>query len=133
MKKLVIILGILISGMLLWQSCTKDSSLTGDIDAREAFVGNWSVTDVCSKQTYGVNIQLNANNSAEVIIENFANLGQSATAVIADNSIYVEKQDVGNGYSVSGNGLLSGEVIAWPAYNFETDGESTECSATFKK
>jgi len=133
MKKIMVILGIIISSAILWQSCTKDDSIIGDADARDAFIGNWSVTDVCSKQTYGVNITANPNNSAEVIIENFANLGNSATALIAGNSIYVESQEIGNGYTVNGNGKLTGELIAWSAYNFESEGESNECTATFTK
>jgi len=131
MKKLILVFGILLGSAILWQSCTKEDSILDDGDARESFVGTWVVSDQCSKQTYGVDIKLDDDNSTQVIIVNFANLGKSAKAVIAGNNIYVENQDVGNGYSVSGNGKLTGSIISWSSYNFETDAELVECTATF--
>lgn len=133
MKKLIIILGILFTSVLIMQSCTKDNDLLDDGDIRESFMGNWSATDNCTKQTYGVEIDIDNSNSSQVIIENFANLGQDAKAVIAGSSIYVENQDIGGGYKVSGNGKLTGSIIIWSMYSFESSAESRDCSATFSK
>ncbi len=133
MKNIIIIFGILIGSALLWQSCTKEDNILDDGDSRESFVGDWTANDQCSKQTYGVSISIDASNSSQVNISNFANLGKVAKAVIAGNNIYVEKQNVGNGYSVSGNGMLTGSIISWSSYNYETDAVLVECSATYSK
>ncbi len=133
MKKMILIIGIFIGAMLLWQSCTKEDSIIDDGDSRELFVGSWTVNDQCSKQTYGSNITIDESNSIQVIISNYANLGKSATAIIAGNNIHVETQNVGNGYSVGGSGKLNGSVIAWSSYYFETESDLTECTATFSK
>lgn len=132
MKKLIIIFTILLSGSLIWQSCSKDGDLLGGGDSRESFVGNWSVTDVCSKQTYGIDITLNDDNSAEVNIMNFANLGRSVNAIVAGSSISVAKQSAGE-YTVSGQGKLNGSIISWSSYDFETESEVIKCTAVFKK
>jgi len=132
MKKLIIIFVLLLSGSLIWQSCDKDSDLLGGGDSRESFVGNWAVADECSKQSYGVDITLSDNNSAEVIIMNFANLGKSVNAIVAGSSITVEKQPAGE-YTVSGHGKLNGSVISWSSYDFESQSEATKCTAVFKK
>ena len=132
MKKIIIIFALFLSGSLIWQSCSKDSDLLSGGDLRESFVGNWSVTDQCSKQTYGVDITLNENNSTEVIIMNFANLGKAVNAIVGGSNITVAKQSTGE-YTVSGQGKLNGSVISWSTYDFESEAEATKCSAVFKK
>ncbi|MCK5775583.1 MAG: hypothetical protein KAH25_05380 [Bacteroidales bacterium] len=132
MKKLIIIFTILLSGSLIWQSCSKDGDLLGGGDSRESFAGSWLVIDQCSKQTYGVDITSNEDNSTEVIIVNFANLGRSVNAIVAGNSITVEKQSAGE-YTVNGQGKINGSVISWSSYDFQTDADETKCTAVFKK
>lgn len=131
MKKGIIILSLLISAIWIFQSCTKENDLLNDGDVREEYTGDWTANDQCSKQTYGVNIILDEYNSTQVIISNFANLGYSAEAVIAGNSIYVESQEIGGGYTVSGNGKLTGSIITWTSYRFESAGDSADCICTY--
>ncbi len=133
MKRVLLIFGLLLSATMLFNSCTKEGDLLEDGDVRDAFLGEWIASDQCSKQTYRVNVTLDGGNSTQVIISNFANLGYSATAVVAGSSIYVSTQSVGGGYSVNGNGIISGSVITWTTYNFESSGESTSCICTFSK
>lgn len=129
---------VLISIILIgigFQSCTKEDDLFDDGDARDIFLGSWSVNDECTKQSYRSNISYDPSNSAQVLISNYANLNQTAKAVIAGNSIVIESQDIGNDYTVSGYGKLSlnGEIINWTSHNFETTGDLTECTATYTK
>lgn len=114
-----------------FHSCTQEDDILGDGDARDAFIGEWSVTDACNKQTYRSVISIDENNSSHVRISNFANLGKSAEAIIAGSSIYIESQEIGNGYTVSGNGRINGEIISWTSHSFETDGSFTDCTATY--
>jgi len=133
MKKIILILAVTIGSAFVWQSCTKDGDLIGGGDTRESYIGVWSVSDQCSKQTYAVDIKEDEQNTTQVIIVNFANYGKPVTAVVADNTIYVGKQDIGNDTFVSGNGKLNGAMISWSSYNIETEGDLEECTATFQK
>jgi len=131
MKKVYLILfSILVIG-LANPSCTKEDDILDDGNARDSFVGEWAVNDACSKQSYRSAISLDNENSTQVIISNYANLGQSATAVIAGNSIYIQNQNIGDGHSANGNGRLNGEVISWSSHNYETEGNYYNCSATY--
>jgi hypothetical protein len=133
MKKVYLLLfASLVLGLSLY-SCTKEDDLLNDGDARDAFLGEWSVSDACSKQTYRSHISLDPDNTSQVTVSNYANLGKRAQAVIAGNSIYIESQDIGNGYTVSGNGRLTGERIAWTSHNFESSGEASDCTATYSQ
>lgn len=133
MKRIYFILVSIIILGISFQSCTKEDDLLNDGDARDVFVGEWSVTDNCNKQTFRSTVSLDANNTTQVIITNYANLGKSAEAVVAGNSIYIESQDIGNGYTATGNGRLNGDIISWSNHNFETTGNSTVCSATYAR
>lgn len=133
MKKAIFIFSLVIATIWLFQSCTKENDLLDDGDIREEFVGSWTAMDECSKQIYGVVISIDDDHSSQVIIANFANLGYPAAAVIAGNSIYIENQEIGGGYSVSGNGKLTGAIIAWSSYSFMTSGELTTCTCTYTK
>lgn len=133
MKKIAFIFSFVFASIIVFHSCTKENDLLNDGDARESFVGSWGANDHCSKQAYGVNISLDADNSSQVLISNFANTGHTAIGVVAGGSIYVESQDIGGGYTVNGNGILTGEIISWTTYNFETAGDLYECTCIFSK
>ena len=126
-----IILSVIFSSLFLFNSCTKEDNLLDDNSAREAFIGAWTANDGCTKLTYGVDIKEDPDNSSQVLIINFANIGRTASAVIAGNSIYIDSQEVGGGYTVSGNGKLNGVIISWSNYRYENDVESSECTATY--
>lgn len=133
MKRIIIIISLLLSTIFTFYSCTKENDLLNDGDNRESFVGDWAANDHCSKQAYGVSLSLDLDNSSLVLISNFANTGHTATGVVAGGSIYVEYQSIGGGYSVNGNGILTGDIISWTTYNFETEGNLSECTCTFTK
>lgn len=133
MKKTGIIISAILTLVMVLSSCTEENDLLNDGESRDAFLGSWSVSDACSKQSYGVNISADPSNFSVVQISNFANLGRTASGVIAGTSIIVESQDVGNGYSVSGSGRLNGSIISWSTYNYADSGNSYDCTATFSK
>lgn len=133
MKKIGLIIGVILGLIMMLPSCTQENDILNDGESRDAFIGNWSVNDECFKQTYGVSISADPSNFSLVQISNFANLGRTATGVVAGSSIVVENQDVGNGYSVSGSGRLNGSVISWSSYSYSDSGNSYDCTATFSK
>lgn len=112
--------------------CTKDEELINDTELREAFVGDWSAKDDCSKMYYAVSIDLDEDNSAQVIINNYANLGIDVPAIVGGSSIYIDKVQL-EGYTLTANGKLNGATIVWSNYSYETSAQITECTAVFTK
>lgn len=133
MKKAYLILLSLFMIGIGFHSCTKEDNLLADGDARDMFIGDWGVSDDCSKQSYRSTITYDPENLDQVQISNFANLNETVKAVVADLSIIIESQELKNGYTVSGYGTLSlnGKVITWTSHHFETDGEINKCTATY--
>lgn len=133
MKNNIVLLLLAMGILAISNSCTKEEDTITDVDPREAFVGDWSVTDACSRQTYRSAISLDTENSSQVLINNYANLGRSAEAVVAGSSIIIGSQEIGNGFTASGSGRKNGEIISWTDHNFETSGNITECTATYTR
>lgn len=93
---------IFLFGLLLIGSCnvTPDD----DTDDIEKFLGTWKVNDQDARLNYNVSIIANPSNSAEILLNNFANLGSSAVGLVVGNSVVIDSQPLGSGYSVSGSG-----------------------------
>ncbi|MAZ94164.1 MAG: hypothetical protein CMF58_07045 [Lentimicrobiaceae bacterium] len=85
-------------------SCTEDD-LTEGADYIQKYLGIWSVNDQAARINYDVTIIANPSNVSEIFINNFANLGTSASALVVDNSIVIELQYLGSDYTVSGTGI----------------------------
>ncbi len=132
MKTRIFYLGTFLLVIFAMASCTKEDLDFDASDLREEFVGTWVAKDECEKMSYGVEIILDEDNSAQVIIKNYANLGIDVPAIVGGTSIYIdnEKQE---GYILKANGKLNGRTIAWSSYGYETDAVLTECTAVFTK
>ena len=85
-------------------SCTETNDDAGD-DIQN-FVGTWNVSDQSARINYQVEIIPNPSNSAEVLLNNFADLGSSASGLVVGSSIIIDNQSLGSGYSTSGSGTL---------------------------
>jgi len=85
-------------------SCTEANDDAGD-DIQN-FVGTWNVSDQSARINYQVEIIPNPSNSAEVLLNNFADLGSSASGLVVGSSIIIDNQSLGSGYSTSGSGTL---------------------------
>ena len=112
---LIIVLAFLGIGLT---SCEDDPG-PAPTDARDAFAGNWSVTEMETKLTYEVNIELDPQaQNGGVFIYNFANAGSSsapAYAFVSNTTITLEvNQVIGDGWIINGSGTLSGSMINWP-------------------
>lgn len=85
-------------------SCTETNEDPGD-DIQD-FVGTWNVSDQSARINYQVEIISNPSNSAEVLLNNFADLGTSAVGLVVGSSVIIDNQSLGSGYSTSGSGTL---------------------------
>ena len=93
---------VLLLSVLLLGSCaitTEDES-----DDIEKYTGTWSVSDQSVRINYSVTITTNPSNSAEILINNFADLGSTAVGLVIGDSVVIDNQSLGSDYSVNGDG-----------------------------
>ena len=95
---------LIVTFTLSINSCTEDD-LTEGADYIQKYLGIWSVNGQAARINYDVTIIANPSNVSEIFINNFANLGTSASALVVDNSIVIELQYLGSDYTVSGTGI----------------------------
>lgn len=93
---------VLLFGFLFIQSCAVTSDDEGD--DIEKYLGAWSVVDQAARLNYTVTISANPANSAEVLLNNFADLGTNAVGLVVGNSIVIDSQSLGADFTVNGSG-----------------------------
>ncbi len=125
------VLLLMIAGCMTDQTTNPNSS-----DPRDKFLGDWKVTETCSRMNYNVNISYDPQNSAQVLITNFGNPGSGyspAVALVTGNTIYVSSQTIGSGWSVSGSGTMNDSgKINW-SYDLVINGSGQSCTATYSR
>lgn len=106
---------IVLSVLFIVQSCAVTSD--DETDGIEKYVGTWNVSDQAARLNYNVTIMANPSNSAEILLDNFAGLGSSATGLVVGNSVVIDQQQLSTDYSVSGSGsyVNSGKLV----FNFD--------------
>jgi len=133
--KAYILLILSLVSMTLISSCVIDE---GDdvnpTDPREKFLGDWKVNESCTRLNYNVYITTDPGNSQQVLIENFSNPGPGydpAVALIVSNSIVVSNQNIGEGWTVSGQGTYQSDgTIKW-TYSLIINGVKENCTAVY--
>jgi hypothetical protein len=133
-------LNLLASFLLLTtilSGCTADSpSPPPSGDARDTYVGTWSVNETELKLSYEVSIEIDTSSSSRVNIYNFANSGTAvpAVAVVSGNTItLVSDQVIGDGWVINGGGALAGSSkITW-AYTLNDGANLHNLSAVYSK
>jgi len=122
--------------LLAFGGCALDDEIDipgGDTDAVNKYLGSWSVTDNASKLNYEVTIDRNTMNSSMVILRNFAGSGANADGLVVSNSLIVEGQVIGDGWTVSGTGRYINENRLNFPYSLEIGGNIESRVATFSR
>ena len=139
MKKTIRYILIIIPLISIFFSCNPDDNdNTPTADDRDKFVGSW----VCAENShmngpssFTVPISLNANNSSQVFLANFYQLGsgQKVYGVVAGTNVTVPTQTV-SGVSVRGSGNITNNdtKINWNYY-VDDGADIDTCSAVFSK
>jgi len=117
-KSFSYILLVILLGTGYLQSCTTDSSADSDpVNAREAFLGRWNVSETWTKLSYEVTITADPNSETGVFIYNFANTGSGsipAGASVSGSVITLDPdQVIGEGLTINGSGNYSNSKIQW--------------------
>ena len=110
-------------GILLLGSCATTPDGEDDI---EKYIGTWNVSDQAVRINYTVSIVANPSNSAEILLNNFADLNTSAVGLVVGNSVIIDEQSLGSNYFVNGSGsyINSGKLEFNFALNDGIDNES---------
>ncbi len=122
---------IVLVGLLLMQSCAE--TIDNDTDDIEKYIGTWNVSDQASRLNYNVTITANPSNSAEILLNNFADLNSAAVGLVVGNSVVIDGQSLGSNYTVNGSGsyVNGGKLVFDFSLNDGIDIESRV--ATFTK
>jgi len=73
-------------------------------DKVEKFLGTWNVSDQPARLNYIVAIERSPLYSDRVLLDNFADLGNKAIGLVVDNTIVIDQQDIGIGFTTEGSG-----------------------------
>jgi len=119
-----IIIMLLFTLLAVVPSCTVEDA-NDPADPIEKFLGTWNVSDQPGRINYVVTIERSPSQSVYVLLQNFADMGGSASGLVVGNNIIIESQDIGTDYFCSGTGTYKSK------YNLEfefvlDDGIDTE-------
>lgn len=128
-------LTIIFSLMVFLLSCEEESTDEFE-DPRMKFLGTWDVSEGCTRDAYEVEIISDPSNSANILIKNFWNMGNSGeapSALVVGNNLYFNETPFFDSESeVSGEGNLDKNIIIWQ-YEVFDGGDIWVCDATYTK
>ncbi len=116
---------------LIIGSCTDTSE--DPTDDTKKYIGIWNVTDNTTRINYVVEIEPNPSNSTEILLNNFADLGDAAVALVVGNSIVIDTQLLGSGYTISGSGSYINNKKLSITYNINDGIDSETRNASFTR
>jgi hypothetical protein len=91
--------------VLSFAACELDEGVDPDnSDPVAIYLGRWTVSDNELKINYEVTIQRNPANSSEVLLQNFAGSGSTATALVTGKTLTLISPVIGNNWQISGSG-----------------------------
>ena len=129
---------LILIGLLALQmtSCLPEDEDPYYENPEDKFLGVWKVNESCNRMTYDVEIVDDPDHSSQVLIYNFGNPGPDydpVVGIVVSNTIYVESQTIGEGWTVSGEGnyygLFPGK-ISWE-YSLIIPPNEYNCTATY--
>lgn len=119
-----------------WSSCEIVDDDPDPTDPVQKFLGTWKVSETCTRMNYTVQISPDPGNTAQVLIYNFGNPGPGynpAVGLVVSNTIYVQSQTIGEGWTVSGQGTYqSGGSMSW-TYALIIGPGQLDCNSVFTR
>jgi hypothetical protein len=93
-----------IAVLFIFQGCAIEDDDSDYTDPREKFLGTWNVSDQPGRINYVVSIVKNPAQSANVLLNNFADMGESANGLVVGSKIIIDKQNIGSDFLSNGTG-----------------------------
>lgn len=132
-RVIMIMMGMLV---LFMPACLPTDEDVNPDDPVAKFLGDWKVNESCRRLNYNVDVQPDPGNSAQVLIYNYGNPGPGydpAVGLVVTNSVYVNSQTIGEGWTVSGKGTYQADgTISWD-YILIIGASELNCNALFSK
>jgi len=130
---ILLLFGIMIS----FTACEETTDILPDnSDPRDKFIGEWTCSETELKtKDYPVTIEKNPENSAQVVLQNFALLGTDAFphAYIIGDKITLPQQPVKGVTIINASGeLVDEEKIEW-TYTLNDGADEEKFAATYTK
>lgn len=109
--KIRILAGVIVLTLigLFFNSCQTDDlgGSNDNTDSTTKFTGTWNVSDQPARINYSVTIEKHEIYKDQVKLINFADAGGVTIAIAYGNTLVIDKQQIGSGFSAEGTGLLS--------------------------
>lgn len=138
MKKHSIISMILLMLVAALQitSCTDTETADPETDAREKFLGTWTVDESCVRLNYEVDITADDDSDTKVWLDNFAFTGPGyppAYGFVNGNQVDLPEQTIGDDWTINGIGTIQATgKIMWEYY-IEIGANGSNCEAEYDK
>mgnify|MGYP006283793141 CR=1 FL=1 len=120
-------------------SCETDEDDNPDpTDPRDKFLGSWNVNETCTRGVYSVQISEDPDNSAQVLIKNFANpgfeVGEPAVGLVINDVIKLDpNHKIGDDWTVDGQGeMINDNRMEWE-YELYIGGGKDGCTAVYAR
>ncbi len=139
MKKLHLFsTAVILFSLLLVSSCKKEEPTPSTpADPRDQYVGSWTCNETSQlngSTSFTIHINKSGSNSAQVLIENFYNLGFSNTAAVTVNSTSLTiPQQTYSGNQISGSGTLTSSTTISLTYTVFDGSNTDHCTASCVK
>jgi hypothetical protein len=141
MKKFIRSLIILASLVCFFYACNPDDPNNNpqpNDDPRDKFIGTWLCNETShlnGNSTFSVPVSLNPNNTAQILIANFYQLGsgQKIYGIVANNNVTVPSQTLNN-LNIRGSGNITNNNtrINWNYY-VDDGADIDTCTAIYNK
>lgn len=90
--------------ILLIASCTTTEPDDEPKDEVGKFLGTWNVSDQPARLNYVVTIERSPTVTDQVLLGNFADLGDDVVGLVVNNTIVIDQQDIAGGFKTDGSG-----------------------------
>ncbi|MFA8300271.1 MAG: hypothetical protein ACEPOV_08930 [Hyphomicrobiales bacterium] len=115
-------------------SCQKDTDNEEYVDAREKYIGTWKVSESLQKLNYTVDIIRDPDNSANVIIKNFADTKSDIEAIVTGSTLHITGKPLGEDIVVNtAVGKYMSSVLLEFEYALTISGEKKTYKANYTK
>jgi hypothetical protein len=141
MKKIIKYTFVLLTLASVFFSCNPDDTNNTpqpNVDPRDKFVGSWLCNEhshQMGNSSFTVPISKDINNSSQIALANFYQLGssQKVYGVVTNNTVTISNQTV-SGKSVRGSGTITNNnnTINWNYY-VDDGADIDTCTAVFTK
>ena len=130
----IVVLFILGTSAGLFSSCGDSDTPTPETDAREKFLGKWTVDESCVRLNYEVEITADSTTDTKVWLDNFAFSGPDSTpayGLVNGDQIDLPEQTIGDNWTINGIGTLQPTgKIKWN-YHIEIGATASNCEADY--